>query len=256
MEHYNMNLTLKIWRQKNINSKGAFETYTVKDISSEMSFLEMIDVLNEQLVVEGKEPIAFDHDCREGICGACSMYINGKPHGPWAATTTCQLHMRAFKDGETIVIEPWRANAFPVVKDLVVDRSAFDRIVQAGGYISVNTGNAVDGNAIPIEKDNADKSFAAAACISCGACVAACKNASAMLFVSAKVSHLALLPQGEPERKTRVLNMVAQMDKEGFGACTNIGACEAACPKEIRLTNIARMNAEYLAAGLTYDKDN
>jgi succinate dehydrogenase / fumarate reductase, iron-sulfur subunit len=256
MQHYNMNLTLKIWRQKNINSKGAFESYTVSDISSEMSFLEMIDVLNEKLVVEGKEPIAFDHDCREGICGACSMYINGKPHGPWAATTTCQLHMRAFKDGETVVIEPWRANSFPVVKDLVVDRSAFDRIVQAGGYISVNTGNAVDGNAIPIDKDNADKSFAAAACISCGACVAACKNASAMLFVSAKVSHLALLPQGDPERKTRALNMVAQMDKEGFGACTNTGACEAACPKEIKLTNIARLNAEYLSASLTYDKEN
>jgi succinate dehydrogenase / fumarate reductase, iron-sulfur subunit len=256
MQHYNMNLTLKIWRQKNKNTKGAFETYNVRDISSEMSFLEMIDVLNEQLVVEGKEPIAFDHDCREGICGACSMYINGKPHGPWAATTTCQLHMRAFKDGETVVIEPWRANSFPVVKDLVVDRSAFDRIIQAGGYISVNTGNAVDGNAIPIEKDHADKSFAAAACISCGACVAACKNASAMLFVSAKVSHLALLPQGDPERKTRALNMVAQMDKEGFGSCTNTGACEAACPKEIKLTNIARLNAEYLSASLTYDKEN
>lgn len=251
-----MNLTLKIWRQKNINSKGGFETYTVKDISSEMSFLEMIDVLNEQLIVEGKEPIAFDHDCREGICGSCSMYINGKPHGPWQATTVCQLHMRAFKDGETVVVEPWRANAFPVVKDLVVDRSAFDRIIQAGGYISVNTGNAVDGNAMPVDKDKADKSFAAAACISCGACVAACKNASAMLFVSAKVSHLSLLPQGQPEKKTRVLNMVAQMDKEGFGACTNIGACEAACPKEIKLTNIARMNAEYLSAGLVYDKEN
>ena len=253
MEHYNMNLTLKIWRQKNINAKGAFETYSVTDISSEMSFLEMIDVLNEKLVVEGKEPIAFDHDCREGICGACSMYINGKPHGPWKATTVCQLHMRAFKNGETIVVEPWRANSFPVVKDLVVDRSAFDRIVQAGGYISVNTGNAVDGNAIPVDKNDADLSFAAAACIGCGACVAACKNASAMLFVSAKVSHLALLPQGEPERKTRVLNMVAQMDKEGFGSCTNTGACEAACPKEISLTNITRLNAEYLSAGLTYD---
>ncbi len=256
MEHYNMNLTLKIWRQKNKNTKGAFETYQVKSISSEMSFLEMIDVLNEQLIIDSKDPIAFDHDCREGICGSCSMYINGKPHGPWQATTVCQLHMRAFKDGETVVVEPWRANSFPVVKDLVVDRSAFDRIVQAGGYISINTGNAVDGNSIPVQKDNADKSFAAAACISCGACVAACKNASAMLFVSAKVSHLALLPQGDPERKTRALNMVAQMDKEGFGACTNIGACEAACPKEIRLTNIARLNSEYLSASLTYDKDN
>lgn len=251
-----MNLTLKIWRQKNANTKGKFETYQVKDISSEMSFLEMFDVLNENLIREGKEPIAFDHDCREGICGSCSMYINGKPHGPWRGTTVCQLHMRAFKDGDTIVVEPWRANAFPVVKDLVVDRSAFDRIIQAGGYISVNTGNAVDGNSIPVEKDRADKSFAAAACIACGACVAACKNASAMLFVSAKISHLALLPQGEVERKSRVINMVEQMDKEGFGACTNIGACEATCPKEIRLTNIARLNAEYLSASLTEDKVN
>jgi succinate dehydrogenase / fumarate reductase iron-sulfur subunit len=253
MEHYNMNLTLKIWRQKNRNTKGGFENYQVTDISSEMSFLEMIDVLNERLITEGKEPIAFDHDCREGICGSCSMYINGKPHGPWKATTVCQLHMRAFKNGETITVEPWRANSFPVVKDLVVDRSAFDRIVQAGGYISVNTGNAVDGNAIPVDKDNSDRSFYAAACISCGACVAACKNSSAMLFTSAKVSHLALLPQGGPERKTRVVSMVAQMDKEGFGACTNIGACEAACPKEISITNIARLNAEYLSAGLTLD---
>jgi succinate dehydrogenase / fumarate reductase iron-sulfur subunit len=256
MEHYNMNLTLKIWRQKDKNAKGNFETYQVKNISSEMSFLETVDLLNEQLITEGKEPIAFDHDCREGICGSCSMYINGKPHGPWKATTVCQLHMRAFKDGETVVVEPWRANAFPVIKDLMVDRSAFDRIVQAGGYISVNTGNAVDGNAVPVDKDDADKSFAAAACIACGACVAACKNSSAMLFVSAKISHLALLPQGDPERKTRALSMVAQMDKEGFGSCTNIGACEATCPKEIRLTNIARLNSEYLSAALTYDKDN
>src|SRR3954464_10858421 len=256
MEHYTMKLTLKVWRQANRNSEGHFETYQVGDISSEMSFLEMFDVLNERLINEGKDPIAFDHDCREGICGMCSMYINGRPHGPWHATTTCQLHMRAFKDGDTIVVEPWRAKSFPVIKDLVVDRTAFDRIIQAGGYISVNTGNAVDGNAIPIEKDKADKSFAAAACISCGACVAACKNASAMLFVSAKVSHLALLPQGAPERKTRAINMVAQMDKEGFGACTNIGACEAACPKEIRLTNIARLNSEYLSASLTIDKEN
>lgn len=256
MEHYNMNLTLKIWRQKNVNAKGGFETYKVNYISSEMSFLEMIDVLNESLINEGKDPIAFDHDCREGICGSCAMYINGKPHGPWKATTVCQLHMRAFKDGETVVVEPWRANAFPVVKDLVVDRSAFDRIIQAGGYISVNTGNAVDGNAIPVDKNNADKAFAAAACIACGACVAACKNSSAMLFVSAKISHLALLPQGAPERKTRAVNMVAQMDKEGFGACTNIGACEATCPKEIQITNIARLNAEYLGASLTIDQDN
>lgn len=256
MEHYNMNLKLKVWRQRNRNDKGGFETYNVKNISSEMSFLEMFDVLNEELIREGKDPIAFDHDCREGICGSCSMYINGKPHGPWKATTVCQLHMRAFKDGDTIVVEPWRANSFPVIKDLVVDRSAFDRIIQAGGYVSVNTGNAVDGNAIPVEKDKADKSFAAAACIGCGACVAACKNSSAILFVSAKVSHLALLPQGEPEKKTRAINMVTQMDKEGFGACTNIGACEAACPKEIRITNIARLNAEYLGASLTLDRDN
>ncbi|WP_290793861.1 succinate dehydrogenase/fumarate reductase iron-sulfur subunit [Flavihumibacter sp. UBA7668] len=250
MEHYNMNLTLKVWRQKNSQDKGRFETYQVKNISSEMSFLEMFDVLNEELIREGKEPIAFDHDCREGICGMCSMYINGKPHGPWQANTTCQLHMRAYKDGDTIVVEPWRANSFPVVKDLVVDRTSFDRIVQAGGYISVNTGNAVDANAMPIEKDKADAAFAAAACIGCGACVAACKNSSAMLFLSAKVSHLALLPQGGPERRSRVLNMVAQMDREGFGACTNTGACEAVCPKEISITNIARLNLEYIGAGL------
>lgn len=250
MQHYNMNLTLKVWRQKDKNAAGGFETYQVKDISSEMSFLEMFDVLNERLITEGKEPIAFDHDCREGICGMCSMVIDGRPHGPWEANTTCQLHMRAYKDGDTIVVEPWRANAFPVVKDLVVDRGAFDRIIQAGGFVSVNTGNAVDGNAIPIEKDNADAAFAAAACIGCGACVAACKNSSAMLFVSAKVSHLSLLPQGEPERKQRVINMIAQMDKEGFGSCTNTYSCEAECPKEISVTNIARLNREYLQASL------
>jgi succinate dehydrogenase iron-sulfur subunit len=250
MEHYTMNLKLKVWRQKNSKDKGNFDTYEVSDISSEMSFLEMFDVLNERLIKEGKDPIAFDHDCREGICGMCSMHINGKPHGPWEGTTTCQLHMRAFKDGDTIVVEPWRAKAFPVVKDLMVDRSAFDRIIQTGGYISVNTGNAVDGNSIPIEKEKADASFAAAMCIGCGACVAACKNSSALLFVSAKVSHLALLPQGNPERKTRVLDMIAQMDKEGFGACTATGACEAVCPKEISITNIARLNAEYISAGL------
>ena len=249
MEHYNMNLTLKVWRQKSRNDAGAFETYEVKDVSSEMSFLEMIDVLNERLIAEGKDPIAFDHDCREGICGMCSMYIDGRPHGPWHANTTCQLHMRAYKDGDTITVEPWRAKAFPVVKDLVVDRTAFDRIVQAGGYISVNTGNAQDANNILIPKDQADLSFANAACIGCGACVAACKNSSAMLFLSAKVSHLALLPQGDPERKSRALNMVAQMDKEGFGACTNTGACEAVCPKEISITNIARLNYEYQRAG-------
>ncbi|MFZ9695629.1 MAG: succinate dehydrogenase/fumarate reductase iron-sulfur subunit [Chitinophagaceae bacterium] len=254
MQHYTMNLTLKIWRQKNSNDTGHFETYPVKDISSEMSFLEMIDVLNEQLIKGGKDPIAFDHDCREGICGMCSMYINGRPHGPWHQNTTCQLHMRAYKDGDTIVIEPWRANSFPVIKDLMVDRGAFDRIIQAGGYISVNTGSAVDANAVPVEKDNADASFAAAACIGCGACVAACKNSSAMLFVAAKVSHLALLPQGSPERKKRALNMVAQMDKEGFGACTNTGACEAVCPKGISIENIARLNREYMSAGFSDNK--
>jgi len=255
MQHYNMNLTLKVWRQKDKDSQGRFETYSVSNISSEMSFLEMLDILNEQLISEGKEePVAFDHDCREGICGMCSLYINGKPHGEWKGNTTCQLHMRAFKDGDTIVIEPWRANAFPVLKDLIVDRTSLDRIIQAGGYISVNTGNAVDGNTLPIEKDKADASFAAAMCIGCGACVAACKNSSAMLFLSAKVAHLALLPQGDPERKTRVLNMVTQMDKEGFGACTNTGACEATCPKEISISNIARLNKEYLFASLTAEK--
>lgn len=254
MPHALINITLKVWRQKNSKIKGRFETYQVNDISSEMSFLEMFDVLNESLIRDGKDPIAFDHDCREGICGACSMYINGRPHGPWHATTTCQLHMRAFKNGDTVVVEPWRAKAFPVIKDLVVDRTAFDRIIQAGGYISINTGNAVDANAIAIEKDKADASFAAAACIGCGACVAACKNSSALLFVAAKVSHLALLPQGGPERKIRALDMVTQMDKEGFGACTNTGACEAVCPKEISIENIARLNKEYFTAGLIAEK--
>ena len=244
-----MNLKLKVWRQRNSAAKGNFETFEVQDISSEMSFLEMFDVLNERLVNEGKDPIAFDHDCREGICGACSMYVNGKAHGPWEKNTVCQLHMRAFKDGDTIFVEPWRSVAFPVIKDLVVDRSAFDRIIQAGGYVSVNTGNAVDANALPIEKQKADESFFAASCIGCGACVAACPNGAAMLFVSAKVSQLALLPQGEPERKTRVLNMVTQMDKEGFGNCTNIYECEAVCPKGISVSNIARMNREYFGAG-------
>ena len=246
-----MNLTLKVWRQKNNQSKGKLETYQVSNISSEMSFLEMIDVLNEQLITEDKDPIAFDHDCREGICGMCSMYINGQAHGPWQQNTTCQLHMRAFKDGDTIVVEPWRSTAFPVVKDLVVDRSSFDRIIQAGGFISVNTGNAVDANAMPIDKKDADDAFMAAACIGCGACVATCKNGSAMLFVGAKVSQLALLPQGEPERESRVLNMVAQMDKEGFGNCTNTYACEAECPKGISVANIARLNSEFLKAGLS-----
>lgn len=254
MEHYNMNLTLKVWKQKNKNDQGGFETFAVKDISSEMSFLEMFDVLNEQLINEGKEPIAFDHDCREGICGMCSMHINGRAHGPWAGTTTCQLHMRAFKDGDTITVEPWRAGAFPVLKDLTVDRTAFDRIIEAGGYISVNTGNAQDANCLPVDKHKADLAFAAAACIGCGACVAACKNSSAMLFVSAKVSQLSLLPQGDPERHTRALNMVAQMDKEGFGSCTNTGACEAECPKEISLTNIARLNREFIGAGMGSEK--
>ena len=253
MEHNGINLTLKVWRQANSEAKGSYVTYEVKDVSTEMSFLEMFDVLNEKLIREGQDPIAFDHDCREGICGSCSMYINGRPHGPWYATTVCQLHMRAFNNGDTVVVEPWRSVAFPVMKDLMVDRSAFDRIVQAGGYISVNTGNAVDANAIPIEKDKADASFAAATCIGCGACVAACKNSSAMLFMSAKVAHLALLPQGAPERKKRVLNMVAQMDKEGFGSCTFTGACEAVCPKEISITNISKLNAEYLSAGLTME---
>jgi succinate dehydrogenase / fumarate reductase, iron-sulfur subunit len=245
-----MKITLKVWRQKNKESKGAFKTYGHDHVSADMSFLEMIDVLNESLVKKGEEPIAFDHDCREGICGMCSLYINGHPHGP-LQTTTCQLHMRSFKDGETITVEPWRAKAFPVIRDLVVDRSAFDRIQQVGGYVSVNTGGVPDANEIPIPKKIADEAFDSATCIGCGACVAACKNASAMLFVSAKVSQFALLPQGRAERKERVEKMVAQMDAEGFGACTNTGACEAECPKGISLTNIARMNREYFGAMLT-----
>ncbi len=250
----NLNLSLKVWRQKNAKDKGQFETYKVNDISTDMSFLEMFDVLNERLIVEGKEPIAFDHDCREGICGMCSMFINGRPHGPKQGITTCQLHMRSFNDGDTIVVEPWRASPFPVIKDLVVNRTAFDRIISAGGFISINTGNAQDANALPIPKDDADESFAAASCIGCGACVAACKNASAMLFVSAKVSQFALLPQGQPERKQRVMEMVAQMDSEGFGSCTNTGACSAECPKEISLTHIARMNRDYISAELSSAK--
>ncbi|WP_394767755.1 succinate dehydrogenase/fumarate reductase iron-sulfur subunit [Ferruginibacter sp.] len=249
-----MNLTLKVWRQKNKEAKGNFEVYPVKNISSEMSFLEMFDVLNEQLITQDKDPIAFDHDCREGICGSCSMHINGEAHGPWAQNTTCQLHMRAFKDGDTIVVEPWRSAAFPVIKDLVVNRSAFDRIIQAGGYISVNTGNAVDANSLPIDKKDADNAFMAAACIGCGACVAACVNGSAMLFVSAKVAQLAQLPQGQPERESRVLNMVAQMDKENFGNCSNTYACEAECPKGISVSNIARFNKEYLSSGLSTEQ--
>lgn len=245
-----LNLTLKVWRQKNSKSKGSFETHQLQGISTDMSFLEMFDVLNEKLIHEGKEAIAFDHDCREGICGMCSMYINGRPHGPKGAVTTCQLHMRSFKNGDTIVVEPWRSAAFPVVKDLVVDRGAFDRIIASGGYVSVNTGNAKDANNILIPKEAADDAFAAAACIGCGACVAACKNGSAMLFVSAKVSQLALLPQGQVERKERVLKMVQQMDEEGFGNCTNTGACEAECPKEISLENIARLNREMIGASV------
>ena len=242
-----MNLTLKIWRQKNNKEKGKMVTYKVQDISDDMSFLEMMDVLNEELLKKGEEPVAFDHDCREGICGMCSMYINGHPHGP-ERTTTCQLHMRSFKDGDTITIEPWRAKGFPVVKDLVVDRSAFDRIIQAGDFVSVNTGVSVDANEIPIAKDVASEAMDAATCIGCGACVAACKNASAMLFVSAKISHLGLLPQGKTEKNRRVQRMIAQMDAEEFGACTNTGACAAECPKSISLVNIARMNREYFAA--------
>ncbi|MDW3193501.1 MAG: succinate dehydrogenase/fumarate reductase iron-sulfur subunit [Cytophagales bacterium] len=247
-----LNLTLKVWRQKNDKDKGQMEEYQVKDISTDSSFLEMMDILNEQLIDEGKEPVAFDHDCREGICGSCSMMINGEAHGPGREITTCQLHMREFKDGDTIFIEPWRAKAFPVIKDLVVDRSAFDRIMATGGFIGVNTsGNTQDANAIPIPKEDADKAFDAATCIGCGACVATCKNASAMLFVSAKVSQFALLPQGQVEAKERVQHMVNQMDEEGFGNCTNTGACEVECPKGISLENIARMNREYLKASFS-----
>lgn len=243
----NMNLTLKIWRQSNKNEAGKMVDYQVSDISEHMSFLEMMDTLNEKLVAKGEEPVAFDHDCREGICGSCSMFINGEAHGPVKGVTTCQLHMRSFKDGDTIFIEPFRANAFPVIKDLMVDRGAFDRIQQSGGYVSVNTsGNTLDGNAIPIRKENADLAMDAATCIGCGACVATCKNSSAMLFVGAKVSQYALLPQGQVEAKERVQNMVAQMDAEGFGNCTNTGACEVECPKGISLSNIARMNREFI----------
>ena len=244
-----MRLKLKIWRQKNSEDSGKMVSYNIDNISPDMSFLEMMDVLNEQLTSEGKDPVAFDHDCREGICGSCSMFINGEAHGPDRYVTTCQLHMRKFKDGDTIYIEPFRAKTFPVIKDLVVDRSSFDRIQHAGGYISVNTsGNTQDANAIPIEKANADKAFDAATCIGCGACVATCKNSSAMLFVSAKVSQLSLLPQGEVEASDRVLNMVKQMDEEGFGNCTNTGACQVECPKGISLDNIARMNRELVKA--------
>lgn len=251
-----INLTLKVWRQKNKDDKGHFETYRAANIDTDMSFLEMLDVVNENLTTDGKDPIAFDHDCREGICGTCGAVVNGYAHGPLGGTTLCQLHMRHFKDGETLVIEPWRSKGFPIVRDLVVDRSAFDRIIISGGYISVRSGSAPEANSIPVPKDIAEKAFDAAACIGCGACVAACPNASAMLFVAAKVSHLNLLPQGKVEAKTRVMNMVKQMDKEGFGNCSNEYECEAACPKNISVSNIARMNKEYLSASLNEEKQN
>ncbi len=244
-----MRINLQVWRQRNEKAQGQFETYNV-ETNPDMSFLEMFDVLNEQLIEEGKEPVAFDHDCREGICGMCSMVINGRPHGPKQGITTCQLHMRSFQNGDTIVVEPWRANAFPVIKDLSVNRSSFDRIIAAGGFVSVNTGNAVDANSVLISKEVADEAFEAATCIGCGACVSACKNASAMLFVGAKVSQLSMLPQGQPERETRVVAMVNQMDAEGFGACTNTGACAAECPKQIPLSVIANLNREYYKAKL------
>lgn len=245
------NYTLKIWRQPNAQSKGELKTYEIKNISTGSSFLEMLDILNDELESKGEDPVHFDHDCREGICGMCSLFINGQPHGPEEEITVCQLHMRTFENGATITIEPWRAKAFPVIKDLIVDRSAFDRIIQTGGYVSVNTGAVQDANAIPIPKQDADLAMDAAACIGCGACVAACKNASAMLFVSAKISQLALLPQGQAERKKRALAMVEQMDKEGFGACTNTGACSVECPKGIDLSNIARMNRDYFVASIS-----
>lgn len=243
-----INISLKVWRQRGPKSKGAFETYQLKGVSTDSSFLEMLDMLNEQLIKERKEPIVFDHDCREGICGMCSLYINGHPHGPDEDVTTCQLHMRKFKDGETVTIEPWRSHGFPVIRDLMVDRTAFDKIIQAGGYVSVNTGGAQDANAILIPKVIADEAMDSASCIGCGACVAACKNGSAMLFVSAKVSQLAMLPQGKAEASRRVKAMVAKMDELGFGNCTNTGACEVECPKNISITNIARMNREFLCA--------
>lgn len=249
-----MDLTLKIWRQENAKAKGKFETYKVKNISEDASFLEMLDILNESIVDQVQLPIAFDHDCREGICGMCSLYINGRPHGPDQGITVCQMHMRNFKDGSTIVIEPWRAKPFPVIKDLMVDRSAFDKIIQAGGYVSVRTGGVPDANSIPIKKENADLAMDAAACIGCGACVAACKNASAMLFVSAKVSQMALLPQGKVEAARRVQKMVSKMDELGFGNCTNTYACEAECPKEIKVTNIARMNRQFFGAKVGAEK--
>ncbi len=249
-----MKFNLKVWRQKNANDKGKLVDYSIDDVNPDQSFLEMIDVLNDNLVRKGEEPIAFDHDCREGICGMCSLYIDGRAHGPHHAATTCQLYMRTFKDGDTIYVEPWRAKAFPIIRDLVSDRTALDRIIASGGFVSVNTGQAQDANNLPVNKDDAEKAMDAAACIGCGACVAACPNSSAMLFVSAKISQLALLPQGQPERDKRAVAMVEQMDEEGFGNCTNIGACEAECPKEIKLTNIARMNREYIGAMVGSDE--
>jgi len=249
-----LNLKLKVWRQKSDREAGHFEIYEAPSVSEDASFLEMLDQVNEKLVLKGEEPIVFDHDCREGICGSCGFVINGIPHGPSKNTTVCQLHMRNFRDGETLIIEPWRAKAFPVIKDLMVNRSAFDRIIEAGGYISVDTGNAPDANTLPVSKPDADEAFSSATCIGCGACVASCKNASAMLFVSAKVSHLALLPQGQVERGERVKDMIAQMDAEGFGACTSTGACSASCPKGISLSNIAHMNRELLKATLNEKK--
>jgi succinate dehydrogenase / fumarate reductase iron-sulfur subunit len=243
-----MNITLKIWRQKNKDDKGKFVTYKLNDVSTEMTFLEMLDYLNEKLIKEGADPVAFDSDCREGICGTCGLYINGRPNGPRKGVTTCQLSMSVFKDGDTITVEPWRSRAFPVIKDLVVDRSSFDKLIQAGGYISVNTGAAPEANATPVKKENAEIAFDAGICIGCGSCVAACKNASAMLFVAAKVSHLAMLPQGRIEAYERVIRMIEKMDEMGFGNCTNTGACEVECPKEISLSHIARLNREYYSA--------
>jgi len=250
-----MKFNLKVWRQKNQKTPGKLVDYKIDNINGDMSFLEMVDVLNNELIEKGEEPIAFDHDCREGICGMCSMYIDGRAHGPQHAATTCQLYMRSFKDGDTVHVEPWRAKSFPVIKDLVVDRSAFDRIIAAGGFVGVSTGQAQDANNLAVDKDLSESAMDAAACIGCGACVASCKNASAMLFVSAKISHLALLPQGEPERNRRALAMVAQMDAEGFGNCTNTGACEVECPKEIKITNIARLNREYVGASLASETE-
>lgn len=251
-----INLKLKVWRQKNSQAEGAFETYEANNISPDASFLEMLDYVNEQLIGSGKQPISFDHDCREGICGSCGFMINGNAHGPQKGTTVCQLHMRHFEDGQELVLEPWRAKAFPIIKDLMSDRTALDRIIRAGGYISVNTGNARDANNIPIPKPDADEAFMSATCIGCGACVASCKNASAALFTSAKITHLSLLPQGQVEQDQRALDMVTQMDAEGFGACTSTGVCSASCPKEISLTNIAKMNREYLRATISKKEEH